>query len=161
MPTTTTPRCVRCGLTEPDHTFLAHSFRPRGAEKEGSAPSPGAGSISAATRGGVSVCTACTRVIRYTTVPVGWADEIDGLRCTVRSDGHWPCTDEQIQQEADDLIGLAQALEQAAKDTRKNAAALRAHVRGLGPGEVGLLPTFGYSYANTTLSNLRAEWDKE
>lgn len=65
-----------------------------------------------------------------------------------------------VHREADDLIGLAQALEGAATAIRKDAAALRAHARpgGCRPGESGLLPGWGYDYASARLHHLQTEW---
>lgn len=54
---------------------------------------------------------------------------------------------EAAQVEADELIGLAQMLERLAAETRRDAAAIRAHARGLKPGEIGMLPGWGYAYA--------------
>lgn len=68
---------------------------------------------------------------------------------------------EAAQQEADHLIALAQQLEQAAKETRRDATAIRAHMRGLKPGEAGLRPTFGYAAARNRLYHLRTSAREE
>lgn len=70
--------------------------------------------------------------------------------------------DETTQREADALIDLAQRLERAALDTRRDAAALRAQARGLRPGDkYGLLPGWGYDYAKMRLYALDKWRDEE
>lgn len=61
------------------------------------------------------------------------------------------------QQEADHLLHAAQLLEGMARLLRADAAALRAHARpgGCKPGESGLLPGWGYSYARSRLAQLQ------